>query len=169
MKVHDLMTSSVHSCRPEDSLEQAARLLWEHGCDLLAVVDCEGHVDAAITEQDIFIAARTGAADLADLKVADSMSSGVVACRDDDEITVAVEAMASHHSYTLPVVDHDGTLCGTLSLNDLVTASDRDGTAADEVFDILAAAYHRRKEVAGQDAAHNRRRPAWPAPGRDGS
>lgn len=57
MRVDDLMTKQVFSCRPEDSLEHAAQLMWDHDCGCLPV--CAGASNGAgktigvITDRDI--------------------------------------------------------------------------------------------------------------------
>ena len=53
MKVHELMRHPVHTCAPQESLETAARLLWEHDCGFLPVVDREGRVRATLIASKI--------------------------------------------------------------------------------------------------------------------
>jgi len=32
MRIEQLMTTPVHSCKPEDTLERAAQLMWDRDC-----------------------------------------------------------------------------------------------------------------------------------------
>src|SRR5678816_1902822 len=41
VKVQEFMSQPAHTCAPQDSLELAARLLWEHDCGVLPVIDIE--------------------------------------------------------------------------------------------------------------------------------
>jgi len=59
VKVQDLITSNVKSCRPETSLAAAAVDMWENDCGALPVVDGEGKVIGLITDRDIAIAVGT--------------------------------------------------------------------------------------------------------------
>lgn len=123
MKVRELMTSLVHSCSPQDSLTQAARMMWDHDCGALPVVDRNGKVGAMITDRDICMAAYTRGERLSDLRVADSMSKSLVSCSPDDELSIAAARMAEHRVHRLPVIDTDGKLSGILSLNNIAAAS----------------------------------------------
>ncbi len=122
MKVQSIMTGEVVVCRPEDSLETAARLLWERDCGSLPVVDAAGRTRAMITDRDICMGAYTTGRPLSELRVADSMSSRLVACQAGDSIEDAARTMSEHALRRLPVVDDDGVLRGVVCLSDLARA-----------------------------------------------
>lgn len=132
MRVRDVMTTLVHTCRPQDSLDTAARLLWEHDCGSLPVVDGNGKVGAMITDRDICMAALLRGKSLHELRVADCMSKSLAACKVDDDLATAGKRMAEHQVHRLPIVDGDGRLAGIVSLNDLVSA------ASEHAFDRAA-------------------------------
>jgi CBS domain-containing protein len=138
MKVHELMSHPVHTCRAEDSLETAARLLWENDCGIVPVVDHDGRAQAAITDRDICMGAYTRGQRLADLRVGDSMSRSLVSCRFDEDVAVAASRMAEHAVRRLPVLDGDGRIRGVLSLSDLARRQGDTGAAA-EALKVLAA------------------------------
>jgi len=150
MGVKDVMTSPVHTCRVDDSLDRAAQLLWEHDCGCLPVVDTEGVVRSMITDRDICMAAYTGGRPLRELRVVDSMSGGLVVCAPDDELRTAAERMAEHQVRRLPVVDDAGRVRGVLSVNDLAcraaegwTSSIDDPPAAVMLRVLMAVCRHR--------------------------
>lgn len=122
MKVRSIMTGDVVSCRPEDTLEVAARLLWERDCGALPVVDVLGNVRAMITDRDICMAAYITGRPLGQLRVAESMSTTLATCGPDDDLSSAARSMIAHAVRRLPVVDPEGKLCGVLSLNDVTRA-----------------------------------------------
>lgn len=137
MHVRDLMTSPAITCNAQDSLETAARLLWEHDCGFLPVVDRGGRVGATITDRDICMAAYTQGRRLSDMRVADSMSKTIVACKPDDDVATAVQHMRSNRVRRLPVVDDDGRACGVLSLNDLATRMAADAASGNVAVQVL--------------------------------
>lgn len=147
MKVRELMTSPAYTCRPQDSLESAAQLLWDHDCGMLPVVDGQGRVGAAITDRDICMGAYTRGRQLAELRVADSMSRDVVTCRPDEDVELAVARMAARQLHRLPVVDENGKPAGVLSLNDIALAGQHDARMGREALKALAAACRRRSSV----------------------
>ena len=119
MKVEECMTTTVFACRSETTLEQAARLMWEHDCGVLPVIDDQDRVVALLTDRDVCMGAYTQGKKLADVPVASSMSTTVVSCHPDDVIEQAIHAMADQRVRRLPVVDASGKLQGMLSLNDV--------------------------------------------------
>lgn len=154
MSVKDVMTSPVHTCRVDDSLDRAAQLLWEHDCGCLPVVDTEGIARSMITDRDICMAAYTGGRPLRELRVVDSMSRGLVVCSPDDELRTAAERMAEHQLRRLPVVDDAGRVQGVLSVNDLAcraadscTSSIDDPPAAEMLRVLMAVCRHRGAEA----------------------
>jgi CBS domain-containing protein len=138
-KVSDLMSSPPWSVTPQETLDHAARLLWEHDCGVLPVVDAKGSVGAAVTDRDICMAAYTTGRRLADLRVADCMSKQLVSCRAEDPVGTAAQTMQKHAVRRLPVLDKDGRLCGLLSLNDLAIKAQQDPALAKEVIKVLGA------------------------------
>ncbi|MCA8973745.1 MAG: CBS domain-containing protein [Planctomycetes bacterium] len=147
MKIRELMSSYVHTCRPQDSLETAARKMWEHDCGALPVVDADGRVGAVITDRDICMAAGMSGSALAELRVADSMSRQLVTCRGDDEVYTALKAMAEHQLHRLPVVDEHDRLCGILSLNDLAVVGEMRSRIGRGALKVLAAVSRHRAKV----------------------
>jgi CBS domain-containing protein len=156
MKVRDLMSSPARTCLAQDSLETAARLLWEHDCGILPVVDAKGRVAATITDRDICMGAYTRGSRLADLRVADSMSRRLVTCREDEDVEVAARTMVDNRIRRLPVVDASGSVRGVLSLNDLARRANADPALQRSAIKVLAAV---------SQPSPNRPAVAAPAPG----
>ena len=147
MKIREVMSSPAHTCRLQDSLEQAARLLWEHDCGMLPVEDGDGRVCAAITDRDICMGAYTRGRRLADLCVSDSMSTDVVTCGADDDVAVVAKGMAARQVHRLPVVDKQGKAIGVVSLNDLAIVGAEDVLVARDAMGVLVAACRHRAAV----------------------
>jgi CBS domain-containing protein len=157
MKVEELMTAPVHVCRAEDPLELAARLLWEHDCGALPVVDGEGTVKAVVTDRDICMSAYTRGQGLGGLRVADCMSAAATTCRSGDDVAEAARAMCLAGLRRLPVVDRSGRIVGILTLGDLARASAAGGAAgkraAQEALTVLAAVTQPRCAAPGSEPA----------------
>jgi CBS domain-containing protein len=119
MKVEQMTNRNVKACHREDSLNQAAQLLWDHSCGGLVVVDAHSRPIGFLTDRDICMAAYTGGKLLQDLTVEGAMASRIVCCHLDDELSDAMGVMRDRHVRRLPVIDRDGKLAGILSLDDL--------------------------------------------------
>ena len=61
MKVQQIMTKTVSSCLPDDTTNQAARIMWERDCGFVPVVEgrASQRVVGVVTDRDICIAAYT--------------------------------------------------------------------------------------------------------------
>jgi CBS domain-containing protein len=125
VKVEKLMTRNVASCRADESLAAAARLMWDCDCGALPVVSAEGHVIGMITDRDICMATWMESRPPSAIPVAQAMSREVYTCTPGQSITAAERLMRSRQVRRLPVVDGERRLVGILSLADLVRESER--------------------------------------------
>jgi CBS domain-containing protein len=125
MHVEDVMSKEVRTCSPSQSLQEAAKLLWDHDIGALPVVDGERRPIGVITDRDICMAAYTQGRRLAEIGVASAMSQRVFVCRRRDLLSAAEHTMAAARVRRLPVVNDEGALAGMLSLNDIVLARTR--------------------------------------------
>jgi CBS domain-containing protein len=125
MKISKLMTQDVRTCRPDETLEAAARSMWEGDCGCLPVTDGSLRVVGMLTDRDICMAAWTRGKTLGEIRVADAMAKQVRACNPDDSLTEAQAIMAEVRVRRLPVVDADERLVGLLSLADLAREAAR--------------------------------------------
>lgn len=123
MNVEDLMTREPITCRADDSAGYAARLMWEHDCGAIPVVDAERRPVAMVTDRDLCMAGFTTGRSLFDVRVEQAMSKGVRVCRTSDSIGTAESAMRQARVRRLPVVDADGHVVGMLSMSDLARAA----------------------------------------------
>ena len=140
MNVEQVMTTDVMTCRPGDNLNSAARIMWEHDCGCVPVVDDNERVVGMITDRDICMAAYTQGRPLQALGVAGAMSRSVCCCKPADRLETAEELMRTHQVRRLPVMDDQGRLVGILSLGDLARQAKpggaRKGKSAVGVADI---------------------------------
>ena len=86
MKVADLMTPDVRSCTIHDSLNAAARIMWDHDCGCAPVVDAHGKLVGIVTDRDICMAAYTQGAPLEAIPVERVMSPKVISCARTDDL-----------------------------------------------------------------------------------
>jgi CBS domain-containing protein len=143
MKVQDVMTYNVQSCRPETNLATAAMQMWKGNFGALPVVNADRKVVGVITDRDICIAAGTKNRDPADIRVKEVMSGQVYACSADTDIQQAIKIMQEKQVRRLPIRNAiDGKLEGILSIDDLALHADgrtRGGLSPRDVENTLRA------------------------------
>lgn len=130
MLTRHIMSQPVAVCQLSDSLDQAARLMWEDDCGAVPVVDSAGRAVAMVTDRDICMAAYTQGKPLGQISVSSAMSKDLRACLPDDTLEQAEQLMMEYQLRRIPVLDDDGHPVGILSLNDLARAANHQHPAA---------------------------------------
>ncbi len=128
MSVQQRMTQDVRHCAPQDSLADAARVLWENDCGFTPVLDSDRRLRGILTDRDICMAAYTSGRRLHDLTVADVMTVDVTTIGPQESIQDAEEAMRTRGVRRLPVIDEERRVIGVLSCNDICRWFDDGGS-----------------------------------------
>ena len=123
MRVQDLMTHPVVTCHVNDTLFAAARLMWDHDCGAVAVVNDDGLLTGLITDRDICMAAFTQGRAIDEILINSAMAPHVVTVQAGQPVDHAAQLMAHHQVRRLPVIDERGYPLGMLSLNDIAVES----------------------------------------------
>ena len=131
LKIREIMTKNVKACSPEDTLNDASRIMWENDCGAVPVIDAESKVVGMITDRDVCMTAYVRDAPLGGIRVADAMSRNVLACNGVDTVDIAENMMQLRQVRRLPVIDYEGRLVGIVSLNDLARRMDPNGVRSD--------------------------------------
>ena len=119
LSTRDLMTTPVATVRPEESVENAARLMSGLDCGALPVVDNSGRLIGIVACSDITtrLIARGIAVQYA--QVSDCMTDQAFACSVDCSIEDCIHAMSWHQVKRMPIVDSDHRVIGMISMADV--------------------------------------------------
>ena len=112
MTAKDLMTSDPACCTKDTSLQEIARLMAQHDCGTIPVVDSNKTPVGVVTDRDIVCRAMAAGKNPLELAAGTVMSSPVVTVRDSDSEDAIREQMESHRIRRIPVVDRSGAICG---------------------------------------------------------
>ena len=126
MKVKELMTHDVFTCPAQESLASAARIMWEHDCGALPVVDEHQHLIGMLTDRDICMAAYIQGKPLSGLTAGVPMAPSVFSAQPDDSIETIEKLMRTHQVRRVPVVDSEKRVVGMVSLNDIAREAERE-------------------------------------------
>lgn len=118
MKVKEIMTTTTETIEPRFSLRQAARKMSQLGVGSLLVAE-EGKILGIITDRDIACFAVALGHDSNSTEVQKVMTRDVVTCFTDQDVADAAHLMEDKHIRRLPVIEHDNTMAGFLSVDDL--------------------------------------------------
>lgn len=122
MKVKELMSKKVEFTTPQTTTKEAAHMMHELHVGVLPVVDDDKLV-GIITDRDICCKViATGHAG-GFTKVEEVMTAEVTTCFDDQNIGDATRLMIENHVRRLAVLDHNNTMVGLISVDDLARNS----------------------------------------------
>lgn len=102
------------------SLADAAARLRDLGVGALVVSPDGATIVGIVSERDVERAAATHGASSLGRTVESVMSADVTTCRPTDVVPRLMELMTEHRIRHLPVVDDAGSLCGIISIGDVV-------------------------------------------------
>src|SRR5262249_43700280 len=140
MKVQDVMTKNVRSCRTDTSLAEAAAMMWDNDCGVVPVIEANGKVVGVITDRDVCMAVATKNRLPSDIRVSETISYNIDACLPDDDVRSALKVMQKSKVRRLPIVNREGNLQGLLSLNDIILKVDKGGgkdISSDDIITTL--------------------------------
>lgn len=108
----------VQSCQPTESLNAAARLMWELDCGAVPVVNEAGKLVGMVTDRDLCMAVYTRGQPLSAFSVDSVMAVNVAAASPDDSLETLMRLMRQRRVRRVPIVD-DGRLVGIVTLADI--------------------------------------------------
>jgi CBS-domain-containing membrane protein len=119
MKISEIMSVDLETCHAYDTLDRAAKIMWEHDCGVVPVVDDQSHVVGMLTDRDICMAAYTQGRPLPEIAVSTACSRTIRTCSPNDSVEAVEAIMGAAQVRRIPVVDDEDKLCGVVSLGDL--------------------------------------------------
>lgn len=119
MKIRDCMTQEVKMLRPDNTVQDAAKLMAECDIGVVPINDGERLV-GMVTDRDIVVrAVCAGKGPEASLR--DVMSPEIMYCFEDDDARQVAQNMADIKVRRLPVMSRDKRLVGIVAIGDLAS------------------------------------------------
>lgn len=137
-KCIDVMTKNPTACLPDDTASKAAQLMRNLDVGSIPVIESRqtNKLLGIVTDRDLAIQVVADDRNAGSVKVGDVMSKDLVTCRTDDNIQMAVEAMAQNQLRRIPVVDGDQKLAGIISQADVATRVNQSDETGEMVREI---------------------------------
>lgn len=134
MEIKDIMTQTVVSIDPDESVEVAARTMTRHNIGALPVCS-NGKLCGMLTDRDIVTRCLAANRQPANTRVRQVMTEQVTSVRPDMETGVAAHLMGRLQIRRLPVVEN-GKLCGMVSIGDMAVREETVLDAGDALADV---------------------------------
>jgi len=140
VNVDEIMNRKICSCKPEDTLRQAAELMWQHDIGSLVVIGGDGKALGVVTDRDLLMCAYLNGKALEHQTVSQAMSKELHSLELGKSVRDAEALMQSKQVRRLVIVDREGRAAGIISLNDLaLAAGSRRAVKPEEVVATLAS------------------------------
>ncbi|MBK8265811.1 MAG: CBS domain-containing protein [Nannocystis sp.] len=130
MLISDIMTPTIVTARPEDSVRRALQLLEDQEIRHLPVIDEERRLIGLVSDRDLReyrlpvmreIEAPEQADALLDVPISEVMSSDVVSVDSAEDVVAAIDVMLEYRVGAVPVLDRTtGELVGIVSYVDML-------------------------------------------------
>jgi CBS domain-containing protein/gas vesicle protein len=117
VKAREIMTGSLLTCSPKDSVADAARIMRDRNTGDVLVTD-DGKLVGIVTDRDIAVRLAAKGLDPVQVPVKHVMSKHVVSGQPNWEMDKIAKTMGQHQVRRLPIIEH-GLLVGIISLGDV--------------------------------------------------
>lgn len=121
MKVSEIMTSRPTCCTPGTDLHEVTRLMLDHDCGEIPVVESGEKLRPAgvITDRDIVCRSIALGKNPLEMRAEDVMTKTVISVTPDTTIDECCDIMEENQIRRLPVVDQNGEICGMIAQADI--------------------------------------------------
>ncbi len=122
-KCNEVMTKNPVCCRPDDMVTKVAQLMQSENIGSIPVIENEQtkKLVGIVTDRDLVLKIIAKGHDVKSTKVELVMTRQIVTCRVEDDLQVAIDAMAEHQLRRIPIVDNDAKIVGIIAQADVAT------------------------------------------------
>jgi CBS domain-containing protein len=115
----DVMTLNPACCTPETPLDQVARLMVQHDCGEIPVIDPAEHPIGVVTDRDIVCRVVAEGKNPMAYTAEICMTQPAVTVPADAPLTEVMATMEKHQVRRVPVVDEQGCCAGMIAQADV--------------------------------------------------
>jgi CBS domain-containing protein len=124
-----VMTAEPQCCSADQPLTDVARLMVEHDCGEIPVVDARRKLVGVVTDRDIVCRLVARGTNPVDETAESCMSTPVIAVRETTPVEECARIMEESQIRRVPVVNGGGMCCGIVSQADIANHASRKITA----------------------------------------
>jgi len=131
MQVKDLMSGDVVCCTRDTNLQQVARLMVEHDCGAIPVIESNENRRPVgiITDRDITCRTVAMGKNPLQLTAGDCMTASCVTVKPENSLEECCNLLEENQLRRIVVLDSDGCCCGIIAQADIARAASEEQTA----------------------------------------
>jgi CBS domain-containing protein len=136
MLIRNLMTTPPVCVCPDTSVRDVAVLMKTYDIGTIPIVSEVGVV-GIVTDRDLVLRLLTQTGSLSEVPASQAMSTDLITCFADQDVTEAAAIMGDNQVRRLPVLDRSGELLGVLSVGDIAENASEElaGQALGEIIE----------------------------------
>ena len=135
MDIRSVMTANPTCCTQGTSLQEVARMMAEHDCGQIPVVDDARQPVGVITDRDIAVRGVAAGCDPATATAGEYMTSPVATVSEEGSLADCCQLMEQNKIRRVVVVDDRGGVTGIVAQADIALAG-RDSNTAEVVKQV---------------------------------
>jgi len=128
MEVRSAMTCNPACVQADTPLREVARLMVEHDCGEIPVVEEGSRPIGVVTDRDITVRSVARGVNPVDLPAREVMTSPVVTVSPETSLDDCCNLMEQHQIRRVLVVDDAGALCGIVAVADVARTAGKRAT-----------------------------------------
>ncbi len=121
MKVKDIMTQNPICCAADTTIKEVAKMMLDHDCGEIPVVDNKKRPIGVITDRDIICRILAKGENPLQKQVSECMSQPCITITPETSIEVLCDVLEENQIRRIPVVNDHGSCCGIVSQADIAT------------------------------------------------
>jgi len=134
MKIKDCMENNVWYLKPENTIQECAKLMSEKHIGCVPVCDDSNSIVGLVTDRDVILRCIACDKDCKTTKISEIMTTDICYCNSDVEIEEAKKIMSDNQIRRVPVVNNENKIVGIITLGDL--AKNNNTSSSDVLEDI---------------------------------
>lgn len=146
MKIKDCMECNVYYLKPENTVQECAKMMSDNHIGCVPVCDSEDNIVGLVTDRDIILRSIAWDKDVKTTPISEIMTTKVCCCNKDVEIKEAQELMSQNQIRRLPIVDDDNKIIGILTLGDLAKSDNVNNKEVSDTLETICKCDHKNAE-----------------------
>lgn len=146
MKIKECMCHNVYWLKPENTVQECAKLMSDYHIGCVPVCDEEKNIVGLVTDRDVILRSIACNRDINTTPISEIMTTKVCACNSEVEIKEAEDLMCRNQIRRLPIIDYNNKIIGIISLGDLVKNNNINNKEVSDTFENICNGDHKNAE-----------------------
>ena len=137
MKLKDCMQIDVYCLKPENTVEDCAKIMSDNHIGCVPICDDKECIVGLVTDRDIILRSVACNKDYKTTPISEIMTTNVCYCNYDLDVEDAQKIMRDNRIRRLPIIDNNKKIVGIITIGDLAKNNGVNKTETSETFESI--------------------------------